>query len=434
MAKRRVGITGLGVVSGYGRGVDALWTGLTSGRSAFREHQASFGGRIWLDYPMASLRDDAAALANDLPNQQFVKSERLAQDRDLIAIADSVRQSLEDARLSYDPDENEVGLVVTHESPGLADHLQGFFRWGETARAWLRSPQRFDPPEFLYRQKSESVYRLHSFLYIHYLAALFRLHGFSMYNNNACASGAYALEVAADRIRSGAAPAVVVAGGDVPEDGTKFRWFKDAGLYSSRGECRPFQAGRDGLVLGSGAAAFVLEDLEQARSAGKRVYAEWLGGGFTSEGWKVTMPDVAGHHYATAIARSLDRAGVEPDEITLITPHGVGAGMLDHFEADSLAQVFSDGERTWPPLMAVKAAIGHTLGGCVLVETVASILALEHREIPGITRCDNPDPTLPLGKQRQEPLPDHGVLLKCTNGFAGQNSAIVLRLPLPTDR
>ena len=84
--------------------------------------------------------------------------------------------------------------------------------------------------------------------------------------------------------------------------------------------------------------------------------------------------------------------------------------------------------------MAAKAAVGHTLGGCVLVETVASILALEHREIPGITRCDDLDPTLPLGKQRSKTLSDRGVLLKCTNGFAGQNSAIVLRPLSPADR
>ena len=108
--------------------------------------------------------------------------------------------------MTYDPDDNQVGLVVTHESPGLADHLQSFFRWGETARAWVRSKDRFNPAEFLYRQKSDSVYRMHSFLYIHYLAAMFRFHGFSLYNNNACASGAFALAVAADRVRSGATP------------------------------------------------------------------------------------------------------------------------------------------------------------------------------------------------------------------------------------
>ena len=83
--------------------------------------------------------------------------------------------------------------------------------------------------EFLYQVKRERVYRLHSFLYLHYMSALFELHGFTLYNNNACSSGAFALAVAADRIRTGEAAAVVVAGGDVPEDGTKYSWFQDLG-------------------------------------------------------------------------------------------------------------------------------------------------------------------------------------------------------------
>lgn len=424
---RRIGITGIGVISGYGRGQAALWQGLDSGRSAVRDHRARFGGRTWLEYRMAKLTDDPAALAERLPNQQVVRHERLARDADLIAIAEAVREAVEDARLEYDPESNDVGIAVTHESPGLADHLQGFFRWGETARAWLRSPSRFDPAEFLYEQKSDSVYRLHSFLYVHYLSALFRFHGFSLYNNNACASGAFALAIAADRVRTGEASAIVVAGGDVPEDGTKYRWFHELGLYSRHGECRPYRADRDGLVLGSGAAAFVLEDLDLARRAGKRIHAEWLGAGFSSEGWKITMPDVSSGHYGAAIAAALRAAGVRPEDVTLITPHGVGAPMLDHFEAETLARVFKNGR--WPPLMLVKAAVGHTLGGCVLVETAASILALEQRKIPDLVRCTNPDPRLPLGILAADPPSDRWVLLKCTNGFAGQNGAIVLCAP-----
>ena len=419
-------ITGVGVVTGYGRGVGELWAGLESGRSAIRGHRARLGGRTWLEYPMAALRDDLAPMTQDLPNQKLVRYEKLAHDRDIVVIAETVRQALEDSRLSYDPEANDVGLVVVPESPGLADHVQGFFRWGETARAWLRSPSRFNPPEFLYRERSESVYRLHSFLYVHYLSALFQLHGFCSYNNNACASGAFALSIAADRIRNGEAAAMIVAGGDVPEDGTKYRWFRDLGLYSERGACRPFRADRDGLILGSGAAALLLEDLEQARRQGKRIYAEWLGAGFTSDGWKVTLPDVTRQLYATAIERALAASGVGHDEVSVLVPHAVGSGLLDHFEAEALSRVFTNG-RPWPTILTVKAALGHTLGGCVLIETAAALLALDKRSFPALIRCDDPDPRLPLGERRSDWDEDGGVLLKCTNGFAGQNSAVVLR-------
>ena len=427
MSARRVALTGMGVLTGHGRGTEALWTGLASGRSAVRDHSARFGGRTWVHYPMATLIDSTDELATRFPSQNFVRRHQIHRDPDLVAIADSVGQALADAGIEHDRDDNEIGLVVTHESPGLSDHLQSFFRWGETARAWLRSPVRFDLPEFLYQQKSEGVYRMHSFLYVHYMSAIFGLHGFGLYNNNACASGAFGLSIAAERIRSGESDVVVVAGGDVPEDGTKYRWFHEAGLYSSSGACRPFAPGRDGLILGSGAAAFVLEDLDRARTRGARIIAEWIAAGFTSEGWKITMPNVAADHYARAIGRALHAADVRPQDITLLAPHGVGAGMLDHFEAETLAEIFGNGQSPWPPLMVSKASLGHTLGGCVLVETAAALLALEHGEIPAGARLSERDPKLPLGPSGGDTLAKQWTFLKCTNGFAGQNAAFVLR-------
>ena len=425
MSARRVGITGMGVVTGYGRGVDAFWDGLASGKSAVRPHRARMGGRTWLSHEMAAIPGDAA-VGRSLPNAGFVAENRLSEDHDLIAIADSIQQALEDSGARFDASSNDVGLVVTHESPGLAPHVQSFFRWGELGRAWLRSRSRFNPPEFLYERQSESVYRLHSFLYVHYLSAIFGIHGFTLYNNNACASGTFALAVAADRIRNGDAEMVVVAGGDVPEDGTKFRWFRDRGLYSPSGKCRPFSAARDGLVLGSGAAAFVVEDLDRARAAGRKVYAEWLGGGFTSDGWKVTVPDVSGRRYARAIARALDASGVPAREITMVSPHGVGAMLLDRYEADALAEVFGSGG-AWPALLPLKGAIGHTLGGCALVETVGALLAIAREQVPAAVSSNVFDPALPLGSSFRRPSAGSWLLLKCTNGFGGQNGAFVLR-------
>jgi 3-oxoacyl-[acyl-carrier-protein] synthase II len=426
VSARRVAITGIGVTTGYGRGVDALWSGLASGRSAVRRHEARMGGANWVSHPMAALPKDAAAAA-ELPNPRFIAENRLHEDPDLLSIADCIQQAIGDAGLEFDPAHNELGLIVTHESPGLAPHVQSFFRWRELGRAWLGSRARFNPPEFLYEQQRESVYRLHSFLYVHYLSAVFGLHGFTLYNNNACASGAFALAVAADRIKNSDADTVIVAGGDIPEDGTKYRWFRDRGLYSPSGRCRPFAVERDGLVLGSGAAAFVLQDLERATSSGRRVYAEWLGGGFSSDGWKVTVPDVAGRRYAQAIARALRAAHVAPEEITMISPHGVGASLLDRYEAEALAEVFGHVEGDWPVLFPLKGAVGHTLGGCALVETVGALLALGRGQVPAVAGVDGFDPALPLKRSSRTIDARAFTLLKCVNGFGGQNGAFVLR-------
>ncbi len=427
MSRRRVAVTGMGVVTGYGRGTRALWSGLQSGASAIRPHVARMGRSAWLTHPMAAL-PPGTTLSAGLPNPAFVAENRLDADPDLMAIADCVKQALEDSKLRYDAGRNDVGLVVTHESPGLAPHVQSFFRWGELGRAWLRSKARFNPPEFLYEAQSDSVYRLHSFLYVHHLSAVFGLHGFTLYNNNACASGAFALAVAADRIRSGDTPAVVVAGGDIPEDGTKYRWFRDRGLYSPSGACRPFAKSRDGLVLGSGAAAIVLEDLERARDESRPVHAEWLGAGFSSDGWKVTVPDAEARRYAHAIQSALASARVRPEDVTLIAPHGVGAPLLDRYEAESLAEVFGR-NGNWPALLPLKGAIGHTLGGCALVETIGAILSLSHGSLPAGGALHEIDPALPLGAGRREIDPRDWTLLKCTNGFGGQNGAVVFRSP-----
>lgn len=424
MSPRRVGITGRGVVTGYGRGCDAFWNGLSSGKTAVRPHAAKLGAREWLSHAMASVPESARVGAT-LPNAPFIAENRIGDDADLESIADCIQQAIEDAGIRYDTAENDVGLVVTHESPGLAPHVQSFFRWGELGRSWLRSKARFNPPEFLYECQSDSVYRLHSFLYVHYLSAIFGFHGFTLYNNNACASGAFALAVAADRIRNGDTRTMIVAGGDIPEDGTKYRWFRDRGLYSPSGSCRPFSTRRDGLVLGSGAAAFVLEDLEQALGAGRRVYAEWLGGGFSSDGWKVTVPDVSGRRYSRAIAGALHAATLSPGDVTMIAPHGVGAPLLDRYEAESLAEVFGKGG-DWPVLLPLKGAIGHTLGGCALVETIGAMMAIEHGSMPSSARLDELDPSLPIGRVPSALTSGPWKLLKCTNGFGGQNGAFVL--------
>ncbi len=428
MILKRVAITGMGAVSGYGRGVEALWQGLNSGGTAVRRHSARFRGRAWVTYPMASLPWEPDA--RGLPNPEFVRDNHLHEDPDFLAIADCVDQALEDAGLRDEKQRDDMGLVVTHESPGLAPHVMSFFRWGKMFKSWWRSRSKFNPPSFLYEQQADSVYRLHSFLYLHYLSALFGLHGFTLFNNNACASGVFSMAVAADRIRCGDAKAVVVVGGDVPQDGTKYRWFNDLGLYSPRGQCKPFQADRDGMILGSGAAALVLEDLEQAKREGKKVYAEWLGGGYSSDGWKVTLPDVLGKRYGATIRRALQSAGVTAEDVSLIVPHGVGSGLYDRFEANCLAETFGSDGRPWPPLMPLKGAFGHTLGGCALLETVPAILAMKHGKIPASVRLDNYDPILPLGPCRDGGLGNGGggVMLKCTNGFAGQNGAMVLRI------
>src|SRR2546422_6609849 len=106
MPERRVAITGVGVLSGYGRGTTALWTGLAAGRSSVRQHRAHLGRRAWERYPMAALPEGTAAIAGSLPKSRFVKQSGLGEDPDLVAIADCIGQSVADAGLKYDSQAN----------------------------------------------------------------------------------------------------------------------------------------------------------------------------------------------------------------------------------------------------------------------------------------------------------------------------------------
>ena len=141
----------------------------------------------------------------------------------------------------------------------------------------------------------------------------------------------------------------------------------------------------------------------------------------------MTVPDVGGRRYARAIAGALRSADVRPNDVTMISPHGVGARLLDRYEAESLAEVFGNGGRDWPVLLPLKGAVGHTLGGCALVETVGALLAIAHEEIPPVVHVDEFDPGLPLGRSSRSIHAGSFTLLKCTNGFGGQNGAVVLR-------
>jgi 3-oxoacyl-[acyl-carrier-protein] synthase II len=191
--------------------------------------------------------------------------------------------------------------------------------------------------------------------------------------------------------------------------------------------CRPFRANRQGLSIGEGAGAMVLESLEHAGRRGARPLAEVLGWGASCDAHHMTAPHPEGTGAAAAIRAALADAGVAPEAVGFVNAHGTGTPHNDVSEARALAAVF--GERA--PRLAVtanKGAVGHLLGSSGAIEAVATVLALVHGAVQPTAGDGEPDPDLgvDLVQGTPRPLPPHAVAISTSFAFGGANAAVVL--------
>src|SRR3989475_1848754 len=266
--ERRVVITGVGPITAIGTGRHDLWESVLAGRSGVVLKQQEFGGTAFGSFPVAVVPGfSIEALGLPLARIRTLMQDGAKDDIDFQYLVAASHLALEDSGLRHDPDHNRLALVLTHENPGMDRYvgkvLETALMLSDGAQPGRRDPQTLFTQ--LYRDHSPYVYGTHSFLYLHRVARVLGIHGPSLFINNACASGLYAIEAAALMIRSGQTEAAVVAGADHPLLITKFMWFDGHGLYARDGVMRPFDDRRSGLVLGDGAAGVVLEDYETAR-------------------------------------------------------------------------------------------------------------------------------------------------------------------------
>jgi 3-oxoacyl-[acyl-carrier-protein] synthase II len=215
---------------------------------------------------------------------------------------------LKDSKIDYENEDNDIGMVLTHENMGLMDFVLKLSHISfDTLRSEMETAiSRKEFYEKLYRSCLKSGYDVQTFMTLFHVTKVFNIHNYSLFINNACASGLYAFEAAAQMIKCGQNAAVVVAASDYTEI-YKYLWFRDIGLYSGDGKIRPFCKDSNGLVFGDGGVGIVLEDMEHALKRNVDIYAEYMGGGFSLEGWKVTTPEIGSDSYQKAILKALNR-------------------------------------------------------------------------------------------------------------------------------
>jgi 3-oxoacyl-[acyl-carrier-protein] synthase II len=248
-------------------------------------------------------------------------------------------------------------------------------------------------------------------------------------NVSACAAGTQALGEAFWLLRDGELDAVIAGGFDSMVNPLGIGGFTLLGALSTGnhlgpGASRPFDAERDGFVLGEGAAAFFLETAASAKRRGVRVLAEILGYGSTLDAFRVSDPDEHERGAVAAMRAALADAGITPSEVDYINAHGTGTRKNDPAEARAIREVFGNSP---PPTSSTKSQIGHLIGAAGAVEAVAVLFALAEQTLPATINLHHPDPECDLDCVPNRPRPARvRVALSNSFGFGGQNACLLL--------
>jgi len=390
----RIAVSGLGIVSPYGVGLKAFWTGLSAGACAIRPvtlvESEGFRSRIAAEVP-------ADAMATLRGSRRRSRADRLA-----LAAAS---EALDDAELD-ERDRRAAAVVVGAVGGGMYEGESWFWR---TVRGGRPSP---------------SIGPLRSILpgsHAEVLSARLGLEGPRETLVMACASGAASIALGADLIRQGIVPAALCGGVDALTR-ICFMGFNALRLLDPD-PCRPFDRNRRGMSIGEAAAFVVLEDLDRCRARGGRVYARLLGTGMTTDAHHVTAPHPEGEGMARAMAAALADAHLEPDAVGYVNAHGTGTPQNDRTEALALRRVFGEGA---VPISSTKSLIGHTMAAAGSVEAVATVLALVHGLLPPTANLVDVDPEIPFdcipGEARRATV---DVAASNSFGFGGQNVTLL---------
>ncbi|GAA4374757.1 beta-ketoacyl-[acyl-carrier-protein] synthase family protein [Agromyces bauzanensis] len=250
---------------------------------------------------------------------------------------------------------------------------------------------------------------------------------------SACASSTEALVNAHDHLQRGLADVVIAGGSEAAIHPLPIAAFAAMQALSRRNDepaiaSRPYDLGRDGFVLGEGAAALVIETEEHAKARGARIYAELLGGAVTSDAYHITAPDPEGSAAARAMKQAIEGAGAALSDVAHVNAHATSTPVGDIAEYNALRRVFGDA-LDGVPVTATKASTGHLLGGAGAIEALFTVMALHERTMPPTINLTEQDPEIPLDVVTSPRALGDGDLIAISNsfGFGGHNAVAAFR-------
>lgn len=408
--ERRVVVTGMGAISPLGLSVAELWQGIVTARSGV--------GPITLFDPTGFDTRFAAEVKGFDPTNYMDRKEARRTDRFVQFAVAATKEALRDAELEITPaNRDEIGVFIASGIGGIATLSEQL----EVLRS--RGPGRISPfliPAMITNLAAGQV------------SIVTGARGPSYCVTSACASSAHALGEAAETIRRGWAKAMIVGGSEASITPIGVAGFNAMRALSTRNEdyahaSRPFDAERDGFVMGEGAAVLILEDLEFARARGARILAEVAGYGATSDAYHISNLAEDGEGVARAIRLALQRGGIAPSEVDYINAHATSTPAGDPVETAAIKQVFGGREQS-PPVSASKSQFGHLLGAAGAIEAVVTVLAMQHNLLPATINLQQPDPDCDLDYVPNQPRPATiEVALSNSFGFGGHNVCLAFR-------
>ena len=429
MADKRIAITGIGPIACSGIGREAFWQGILDKKTNIRQQESLIDGELWDKFYLHKVDGfDISNFGIDKEKLNDIKEWKEGEEiPDLNYLIASIKLALDDSHLDYNKENNEIGLLLAHENIGL---MQFGAKVSELAYEGLINKSKNDISkkaffDKIYKSFLKSGYDIQTFADLFHIARVFNINSYSLFINNACASGLYALEAASQVIKGNQAKAVVVAASDCPEI-YKYLWFRDLNIYSPDGRIRPFCSDSNGLVFGEAGIGIVLEDLVSAKKRKAPVYAEYLGGGFDLEGYKITIPELGSNSYQRAINKAFKQAKIKKEKIDLICPHGVGSQVIDHYESKAITDTFGPNPKR-PLITTFKPYIGHSLGASALIEAAGLILSLKNNIVPPTLNIENIDPKFNISLVKEKKETKLKTAMKICCAFAGFNSAAIFR-------
>ena len=411
-------VTGLGPVTSIGAGNDALWTSMSQRRCLTTRRIIPVDLGRTIELPIASMPGDDRVPGLER-HTRFLAEQDCAGYRDIAYSLLAIELAMKDAGLDHDRSDNKIGAIQAFEAPGAEQTVSRLF-------GMFSTPPPTSGPPLVYDTLSSFFYNMQPFVYVHLIGKAFGFHGMSTSVHNACASGAVAIEVAAQHIRSGQADTMIVVGGEAYDTGVRLEWFRRLDLYAPDDRMKPFDCNASGFFVGEGGAAIVLESAAAAEKRGATPYAVYRGGAFAQQGWIQVIPDVRSKRLSQVITDAMTGAGITAGDIDLIVPHGAATQLSDGYEASCLADALK-GQRENAVATAFKPYVGHMLAASGIMETICIMLCMKHQTVAATlhTSPDNVQLPVPLITTATErPV---RTVLKLSTGFTGHDSAIVFQ-------
>jgi len=399
--KKRVVVTGLGIVSSIGIGKDAFWGNLIKGKSGISDISA-FDTSGYLVHKGGEIKNFKA--------KEFIDKRKLKLmgRASQLAIA-ATRLAIEDAKLSRN-------YLSSHKTGINIGTTMGESRWiEEMDETWVKKGDG--------EVRSQLIYQYPAYTLSSNIAIEFKLSGPNQIFTTACAAGNYAIGYAYDNIQSGKADLMFAGGADALSK-IAYTGFCRLGAVAAE-KCQPFDKNRKGMIPGEGAAILTIESLDNALERKSPIYAEILGYGLSCDDFSMMISIEEG--MAASMKEAIMESGIDKKDVNYISAHGTGTSQNDKEESAAIKEIFKDDYKQIP-VSSIKSMLGHTMGAASAIEALACCMAIKTSVIPPTINYETPDSDcdidcVPNVARKQ----NVNVALNNSYAFGGNNSCLALR-------